>query len=221
MASWHDQINKHTVVRPSAIANAQNGRLPDSALAQIQDGNGHNVGLLEKTAAKAWAAMASAARRDGVVLSSVSSYRTFQSQKNLWDERYDHTNHGRGSRTCGGDRRYLKPGQATVACPGTSNHGLGLAVDTNHTGHGVLAWLEQHAATYGFEWEVPSEEWHIHYWPGDRIPAAVAATEEDDMTDAEKKALFDTLSEMRDNMRKLVERTADIDKRLAALEAKS
>lgn len=180
MSSWRDQIQKHTVVRPAAIAHADNGRLPSSALALIYDGHGTATGELEATAARAWNAMSHAAAHDGVTLASISSYRTYDSQAALVRQRYDHTDHGRGGFTWDGKHWYLKPGYATVAKPGTSNHGLGLAVDTNHTVRGVLGWLEAHAHEYGFEWEVTSEEWHVRYWPGDQIPQAVLDHEGDD-----------------------------------------
>jgi hypothetical protein len=41
-----------------------------------------------------------------------------------------------------------------------------------------LRWLAEHAPDYGFSWELlPEEPWHLHYCPGDKVPAAVVAYE--------------------------------------------
>lgn len=183
MAAWTEQINRHKVIRPAAIASCANGRLPAAVLAPIHDAAGAVIGQLEATAARSWDAMVLAAAAAGVHLSAVSTYRDYAHQLALWNDRYDHTDHGRGGRTCGGDFRYLKPDVATAACPGTSNHGLGLAVDVNHHGAGVVSWLAANAHLFRWEWELATEEWHIHYWPGDNIPPAVTAEEAPQMTD--------------------------------------
>lgn len=170
---WQQQINKHTVVRPSLIANAVNGELTPQELAPIYDGKGKQCGQMEPTAAKAYNAMTAAAMKDGVYITSISSYRDLAAQVKLLHDRYDHTNHGLGHVSYAGQDWYLKPGEATVATPGHSHHSDGLADDVNHQGKGVVAWLEANAARFGFEWELVSEEWHLHYWPGDAIPQAV------------------------------------------------
>src|ERR687888_582450 len=86
-----------------------NGNLPDSALAPIPGGR------LRRDAAAAWNAMnAESERRYGVTLrplGPLSSYRTFAQQQQL------------RSQWCAAG----KCGNAAI--PGTSNHGLGLAVD--------------------------------------------------------------------------------------------
>lgn len=115
----------------------KNGQIPVSALKPI--GNGH---YLRKDAALAWKAAVRAARKDGVDLTLTDSYRDLQTQKWLYYES--------GKREQG----------IAVAVPGTSNHGIGVAVDV------ALGreWLNAHPE-FGFE-VLPSEEWHFDYKGG-------------------------------------------------------
>jgi hypothetical protein len=191
--SWKEQIGKHQVVRPAAIADAANGQLSSAVLEAVTNGKGDTVGHLEATAAKAWQAMVAAAKRDGIILDLTDSYRSLESQERLLYQRYDHADHGRGSLVYKNQRWYLKPGYAQVATPGTSNHGLGLAVDTKNESGPSLEWLEAYAHEFGFEWEVRSEVWHIHYWPGDDIPQAVLQSQEDDEMTPDQAAKFDKM----------------------------
>ena len=77
---------------------------------------------------------------------------------------------------------------ATAAVPGLSNHGWGLAVDvaefagpssppTYVASSKAWPWIVANAARYGLSWEAQSEPWHLRYYAGDRIPAAVLAYE--------------------------------------------
>jgi hypothetical protein len=60
-----------------------------------------------------------------------------------------------------------------------SNHGWALAVDVANASGARLAWLEANALSFGWSWElVPEEPWHIRYYTGDAIPAAVLAYEQ-------------------------------------------
>jgi hypothetical protein len=52
-----------------------------------------------------------------------------------------------------------------AARPGTSNHGIGAALDLNAASAGVYSWLASNARTYGFVRTVPSENWHWEYRP--------------------------------------------------------
>jgi hypothetical protein len=61
---------------------------------------------------------------------------------------------------------------AESAVPGTSNHGLGLAVDfDNGQMDRMLDWLLANAARFGFDKENPKERWHWRYHAGDTLPA--------------------------------------------------
>lgn len=67
---------------------------------------------------------------------------------------------------------------ATAAVPGTSNHGLGLAIDLAigtpssavSLNSADRAWLEANIARFGFSYESTSEPWHIRYVVGDTCP---------------------------------------------------
>lgn len=133
-----------------------NGRLPASALAPIAGGQ------LERAAAAAWNAMnAESQRRFGVTLrplGAASSYRTLDQQRYLWD----HVSHPHDTNW--------------VAYPGTSNHGLGLAVDL--ATKQMRAIIDRIGARYGWakKWsDAPKEWWHIKYragvWKGRIEPA--------------------------------------------------
>lgn len=180
MTGWQQQID-NSISEPAEIHNLPNGQFPQSVLSDIHDHTGAWVGQLCHTAARAWTALVAAAWTEaGLYISPRSpgsspsaSYRSLPEQEGLWDSNYDHIDHGRGGRTCNGDFRYLKTGLNVCACPGTSNHGRGLAVDANVEVAGVLTWLENNARRFGFQWEIASESWHVHYFPGDTIPQAV------------------------------------------------
>ncbi len=129
---------------------ASNGRLPASALAAIPGGR------LEHGAAKAWNAMhAEAKARHNVDIrpgGPDSSYRTLDRQhfwRNWWC--------ARGK--CG-----------NAAVPGTSNHGLGLAVDLADGGRGAMRRvIDQIGAKYGWakKWsDASGEPWHLRYKAG-------------------------------------------------------
>ena len=110
-----------------------NGQLPENELVSI--GSGHK---LHKTVASQFKAMMEAAKRDGYPLGSAfkinSSYRSYQRQKEL----------------------YASLGPGTAAFPGTSNHGLGLAVDLWYTDN-AYKWLKKNASVFGFR-QIPGYE---------------------------------------------------------------
>lgn len=124
---------------------AENGRLPDSALAPIAGGR------LEKSAAAGFNAMnVESRKRYGVELrptGSMSSYRTYAQQQYLWN--------------------VYQNGGNLAAIPGTSNHGWGLAVD--FATPQMRSIVDQIGAQYGWSksWsDAPSEWWHIKYQGG-------------------------------------------------------
>lgn len=110
-----------------------NGRLSEDQLASI--GGGHK---LAKDVAPMFKAMMSKASDDGFKMGSAfrinSSYRTFAKQEELYNS--------------------LGPG--TAAAPGTSNHGLGKAVDLWFT-DGAYRWLRTNAGGFGFT-QIPGYE---------------------------------------------------------------
>lgn len=123
-----------------------NGRMLDSELAAIYKGR------LRKDAAAAWNAMNEEAQRaHGVRLEpmgSMSSYRTYDQQVYLWNN-VAHAH----------DPNW-------VARPGTSNHGLGLAVDL--ATQEMRRVVDKIGAKYGFSKacsDAQLEWWHIKFNP--------------------------------------------------------
>jgi hypothetical protein len=125
----------------------QNGKLPASALAPIHQGQLAK----DNFCAASWNAMNVEARRQGVELrptGSRSSYRTYAEQQYFWNEYQA----GRG---------------ALAARPGTSNHGMGLAVDV--ATQQMRQMIDRIGRRFGWakEWsDAPSEWWHLRYRAG-------------------------------------------------------
>lgn len=179
-------------VRRSALLTGQtNGKLDGSILVGIPGQAGGPTIRLIPPAARAWRAMQAAALAAGHTLKATSasdSYRPYDVQERIFRQRYTTTFlSGRPSRVWNGVRWYQKPGTAAAAVPGTSNHGWAAAVDTGTEIDGdagteaidkaTLDWLLDHADEYGWSWELQSEPWHLRYFAGDDIPAAVLAFE--------------------------------------------
>lgn len=172
------------VSRPADLATVTNGQLDPAILRPVGP-----RGQLHHTAARAWLALTAAALDAGHPLTYTygGCYRTYAEQEALFRQRYTPTPlEGRPYKLWNGVHWYQRPGVAMAAVPGTSNHGWGLAVDTA-TGDDpsralpistqALGWLLDHAARFGWSWELQSEPWHIRYVTGDRIPAAVTDRE--------------------------------------------
>lgn len=113
--------------------------------------NGRKIGMIDvvtidgkkvsKKTADAYFRMREAARRDGVHLSVVSGFRTYDEQAHLY--------------------RLYRAGRGNLAAPpGHSNHQNGWALDLNTHGAGVYRWLNRNARRFGFKRTVPSEKWH-------------------------------------------------------------
>ncbi|TNF36461.1 MAG: hypothetical protein EP329_05245, partial [Deltaproteobacteria bacterium] len=105
---------------------------------------------VEKNTANAYYVMAQAAANQGVTLKVVSGFRTMAEQQYLYNCYIN----------CNCNNCNL------AAYPGYSNHQSGHALDLNTSSAGVLTWLNAHAAAYGFERTVPSENWHWEWWGG-------------------------------------------------------
>jgi tape measure domain-containing protein len=125
--------------------NGQNGNIPSTALGTAMgfspgSGVGPTGGLLTKAAANAWN---SAFRASGGALSLTEGYRDLAAQQYRWS--------------------LFKKGGNLAAAPGTSKHGLGLAVDVA----GGQAWLRANGSKFG--WANTGlgfsqrEPWHFEY----------------------------------------------------------
>lgn len=100
---------------------------------------------VEVRTARAFLAMRASAADAGVDLRLESGFRTVEQQLAL----YRAWRKGRGNK---------------AALPGRSNHQSGRALDINVVSNpGALAWLEAHAATFGFKRTVKGEPWHWEY----------------------------------------------------------
>lgn len=126
----------------------RNGRIPSNALTDV--GGGHQ---LYGHAARAFKDMRAAARRDGINIRLTDSYRPYADQvavarrKGIYGVRQANGRLGLAAR------------------PGTSNHGLGSAVDVNlAASSGASAWLRANASRYGYR-TIPREPWHWEYKP--------------------------------------------------------
>lgn len=172
------------IIMPSDLAGAKNGELNQSLLRSIKAPSGK----LHRLAATAWNCMQLAAYFDGVELKHVGAYRPLSEQMALFNNRYQRSDTGRVpqvTRTYQGQTWFLKKGVAPAGTPGTSNHGIGLAIDVASASGKRLEWLlgdgfmTSNALKYGFSWQVSDskdknfEAWHLQYFAGDTLPQAV------------------------------------------------
>ena len=149
-----------------------NGQIPDVLLAALV-----TPGRARNKAAKSFNDMRIAAAKDGIVLkttNSLQTYRTDNDQVKLFLERYQtkYCQYAPGkvdAKLWRGQVWYRKPGMASAAKPGTSNHGWGLALDFQDlggfSGKGY-AWMKKHAGKYGWnnvEGKSINEPWHWVY----------------------------------------------------------
>lgn len=126
----------------AAPADAQNGRLPGSALSPIASGNGCNQ--LANDAAGAWNTMGLYRGHFLATNGCVSAYRSYAQQVIFWNA-------------------YLNGGNL-AARPGTSNHGWGKAADVPTD---VQGFLRANGRKFGWaKIEAFSEPWHFNYTGG-------------------------------------------------------
>lgn len=130
----------------------------------------HRPLWLQVAAARAWRSLHDAALRDGVVLESISGYRSHDYQLGIFERK-----RGRGQ----GVDEIL----TVNAAPGYSEHHSGLALDIGTPGEApaeesfertpAFAWLTQHAGEHGFAMSYPRnnphgivyEPWHWRFSP--------------------------------------------------------
>jgi len=121
----------------------ENGRLDPNTLTVIAAGH-----RLRADAANAYLQMVASARAAGVQWTITDSYRTYEVQVRLAQEKGLYGEGGLAAR------------------PGTSRHGWGLAVDlgggANSSGTVQNNWLVANAGSFGFK-TIPREPWHWEY----------------------------------------------------------
>lgn len=88
--------------------------------------------------------MLEAAKKDGVILTIGNSFRSYESQQQVYQNNC-------GSGTC----------NPPTATPGNSQHERGLAIDFSScsASSACFKWLSEHAKNYGY-YNLPSESWH-------------------------------------------------------------
>jgi len=165
-----------SVKKPAAIRSFDNGQIPGSFLAPC----GLRNFVMVQPAASAMRAMVAAAAGDGVTLSATGTWRSFDQQKQLFVSRYVTHDTGGPKKVWNGVVYWQLPKVASAAVPGTSNHGLGLAVDLSHSPtvpitEGALRWLANHGPSFGYFNSVKSEAWHWSYCLGDDAPSGITA----------------------------------------------
>jgi hypothetical protein len=122
-----------------AMRAAGNGRIPDSMLSPIGEGQ-----RLAKPSAGAFLRMQAAARKDGVTIGITDSYRSYDEQVDV------------------AARKGIYGQGGWAAVPGTSNHGWGMALDLD-LDDSAQAWMRENGWRYGFYEDVPDEPWHWTY----------------------------------------------------------
>lgn len=137
-------------------------------LADISDG-----GRMQPRAATAFLAMQEAAAEEGITLSSVSSFRSYETQTTNYNASIsDYMYQGYS------EEEATRLTEEYYAIPGTSEHEAGLAVDINSVEDSfeeteAFAWLQQHSEEYGFilryhkdttdVTHIAYEPWHYRY----------------------------------------------------------
>lgn len=163
------------LVVPAELQHVANGKLKQSQLKPLKCG-----GFMWHGAADAFNRMYVAAKKDGFTLRNIGDYRSYPRQEALFLQRYADKPTGRNpkvTRTWQGKTWYLKKGMSPCGVPGTSNHGLGLAIDLDVTNPKLYAWLDKHGPDFGFYLQgkptTPDgkknpefEAWHWQYCPG-------------------------------------------------------
>lgn len=143
-------------------------------------------GMMHHCAARAFEAMAVAAKADGITLKPSSpgdTYRSIQVQTAGFLSRFQLAPiEGAQTRTYDGKKWYLKKGMAVLASPvddaaHCSRHMLGIAIDIANANGKILDWLLVNEKRFGFSHEVVNmpgaEPWHIRFTEGETMPQAV------------------------------------------------
>lgn len=147
-------------------------------------------GYLRKEAYEAFVKMNDAAKRDGVELIIISATRNFDSQKRIWENKWEGRTlvEGKNLTTVKNKKERARLILLYSSMPSTSRHHWGTDMDLNslensffESGEGIkiYQWLINHAADYGFCQPYTSkiegrtgyeeEKWHWSYLPLSRV----------------------------------------------------
>jgi zinc D-Ala-D-Ala carboxypeptidase len=143
-------------------------------------------GYLRKETYEAFIKMSDAARKDGVELTIISATRNFDSQKRIWENKWEGRTlvEGKNLTTVKDPKDRARLILLYSSMPSTSRHHWGTDMDLNslensffESGQGlkIYQWLTAHAAEYGFCQPYTSkvggrtgyeeEKWHWSYLP--------------------------------------------------------
>lgn len=143
-------------------------------------------GYLRKEAYEAFIKMSDAARKEGVELIIISATRNFESQKRIWENKWEGRTlvEGKNLTTVNDPKERARLILLYSSMPSTSRHHWGTDMDLNslensffESGQGlrIYQWLTTHAAEYGFCQPYTSkangrtgyeeEKWHWSYLP--------------------------------------------------------
>lgn len=172
LESYTDKRNR-TFPPPPDQYTGKNGNLPESELKYLTGIGKHFAKYkLQKDAADAFIKAVKAMQKVGLkpsFASSISAYRDYNGQYNVVDQSKWIKTGQQGP----GKAKFLTRSGYAAACPGTSNHGLGVAVDlTANTGamkKKVQCWMKWFGIDYGWYWaglNIRGENWHFVYNPG-------------------------------------------------------
>lgn len=156
---------------------------PETDLRFIKPADEHTAGAarsqyLRKETYEAFIKMAEAAAKDGVKLVIISATRNFETQKSIWERKWQ------AEASITGETERAKKILQYSAMPGTSRHHWGTDIDLNNlnneyfesgVGLKIYQWLTAHAHEYGFCQPYTSktggrtgyeeEKWHWSYTP--------------------------------------------------------
>jgi len=143
-------------------------------------------GYLRKETYEAFIKMSEAARNEGVELMIISATRNFESQKRIWENKWEGRTlvEGRNLTTVNDPKERARLILLYSSMPSTSRHHWGTDMDLNslensyfESGQGlkIYQWLTDHSAEYGFCQPYTSkaggrtgyeeEKWHWSYLP--------------------------------------------------------
>lgn len=178
-----------------------NGSVPASLLAPL-DGDNYGNAELRRDAAASWnRARAEVKAKTGITLTVRGWNRSLAEQERFFFQRYRRQARGGLDPRWYKGARYVRFTGAPAAIPGTSNHGLGLAVDVvdfgvagtlgNARRAASIAILKRHGWT-DEEGQSIAEPWHLVYNPAkDTHPTPIAPPEVPDMDATQAKQLSD------------------------------
>lgn len=177
------------------MATFPNGMIPADAMTALSVG-----GFLLPAAAQnfeSWKAVARNAGWNLTITSAADAFRTYGIQERIFRARYTTTYlAGRPTKVWQNKTWWLRPGQATAAVPGTSNHGKGLAVDIKNAGGfsgAFYKWMAETGPAFGWsntEGRSINEPWH---WVNDNVARGAIGSIVDKIPVKESDDFLETL----------------------------